>query len=496
MAKNKKSGGGGTGGESSLRTLVDQLRKESIDNGELIVASNFILSNISNNIADMTEHILKMPTMITASQGAAPSVALKEVQNEQKKEEAKDNEREDTIKSTLEKSLEELQGLRKDMKKGSLLDILISGAALLAGSVIGLVKQYFDIFKKVLSPLINLFKGEGKLFATLVDRVKDGWVMFTGIFTRLGKFFGESSIVKYLKETGAVIGEFFKGVGSLFGGGGGSEGGFISKLTKFFGELAGKFSYFLKLGEIIGKRILFPIITIYDTVMGAMQGFDKEGIFGAFKGAIAGFINSIFGGILDLLKDGVSWVLNLLGFENASKFLDSFSFQALIEQAINGIFDFFKGVFNFVMDLFKNPAAAMEKLAAIGDAAKEGLKKILRDLLPKPSGGTAEKIAAKLIPDAVYEFAGLDPKTGAVVQGTSETGAPAKALAATAGENTAVKAEQEAKAAGTAAMAGLNASSGQVVNNNTTQAAILKAKSTNWEPDDQWARSGMSFMGA
>lgn len=494
MAKNKKSGGGGTGGESSLRTLVDQLRKESIDNGELIVASNFILSNISNNIADMTEHILKMPTMITASQGAAPSVALKEVQNEQKKEEAKDNEREDNIKSTLQKSLEELQGLRKDMKKGSLLDILISGAALLAGAISGLVKQYFDVFKKVLSPLINLFKGDGKIFATLVDRVKDGWTWFTNIFSKLGKFFGESSIVKYLKETASVIGEFFKGVGALFGGGG--EGGFISKLVKFFGEIGGKFKYFLKLGEVIGKRILFPIIAIYDTIMGALSGYEKEGIFGAIKGAIAGFINSIFGGILDLIKDGVSWVLNLFGFENASKALDSFSFQDLIEKAINGIFDFYKGVFNFVMDLFKDPGKAMEKLAAIGDAAKEGLKKILRSLLPSPAGSTAEKIAAKLIPDSVYEFAGLDPKTGAVVQGTSETGAPSKALAASAGENVAVKAEQEAKAAGTAALAGMNSASSQVVNNNTTQAAIIKAKSTNWEPDDQWARSNMSFMGA
>ena len=494
MAKNKKSGGGGTGGESSLRTLVDQLRKESIDNGELIVASNFILSNISSNIADMTEHILKMPTMIAASQGAAPSVALKEVQNEQKKEETKDNEREDRIKSTLEKSLEELQGLRKDMKKGSLLDILISGAALLAGSVIGLVKQYFDIFKKTLSPLIKLFQGNGKMFAGLVDRIKDGWVAFSNVFVRLGKFFGESSIVKYLKETAGVIGEFFKGVGALFSGGG-SEG-FISKLTKFFASIADKFKYFLKLGEVIGRRILFPIITIYDTVMGALQGFDREGIFGAFKGAIAGFINSIFGGILDLLKDGISWVLNLLGFENASKFLDSFSFQALIEQAINGIFDFFKGVFNFVMDLFKNPAAAMEKLAAIGDAAKEGLKKILRSLLPNPSGSGAEKIAAKLIPDAIYEFAGLDPKTGAVVQGTSETSVAAKALEGSTSENRVVNAEKEAKAAGQAAMAGMNSSASSVVNNNTTQAAILRAKSTNWEPDDQWARSGSSFMGA
>ena len=510
--KNKSSRGGGggaasvepsTGGESSLRTLVSELKKESNDNGELIVSSNFILSNISNNIADLTEHMLKMPVIMASSSNAPmvepkPVEAIKEaatsgleMKAEVVKETEKDNKREDKIKSTLEKSLEELGALRKDLKKGGLMDLLLGAGALIAGGIIGLVSQYFAVFKKIFKPLVDLFSGEGKMFANLLDKVKDGWKSFTGLFAKIANFISKGPI----GEIGRVIEEAFAGIKQVFGS---KEGGMIGKIISFFKEAGGKFKYFLKLGEVIGKKILFPIITIYDTVMGALEGYDKGGIFGAIKGAISGFINSIFGGVLDLLKDGVSWLLGLLGFENASKFLDSFSFQDLIKQAVDGFFNFIKSMFDFVMDVFTNPGKAMEKLAGIGDAATEGLKKILRSSLPTPGGSGISGIAAKFIPDAVYEFAGLDPKTGAQVTGTSETGVASKALTAVTGQNTAAKDEGASKAAAVAGAASAMSSnnSSQTVNNNSTQAAIIRSKTTNWEADDQWARGGGMAWGA
>jgi hypothetical protein len=117
-------------------------------------------------------------------------------------------------------------------------------------------------------------------------------------------------------------------------------------------------------------------------------------------------------------------------------------------------------------------------------------------MLPNPSGSKAEKIASKLIPDSIYEFAGLDPKTGAVVQGTSETGVATKALEGTTTENTMAKGEQAAKAAMATAASSVASSTSQTINNNTTQAAIIKSKTTNWEPDDQWARGGGMAWGA
>lgn len=504
MAKKNKgnSGGGGTGGESSLRTLVDQLRKESVDNGELIVASNFILSNISNNIADMTDHILKMPVIMSVSAAASTSnLSGLEGKAEATKEAEKDNKREDSIKSTLDKSLEELAGLRKDLKKGGLLDMILAGAALLAGSVIGLAKQYIDIFRKVFKPLLSLFSSEGKGWTTLVDKIKDGWKAFTGIFVKLGEFLGNNKVIKFFSESftklgswfseiGRVISEAYAGISKVFGSGE-KGGGFISKIVNFFTEAGSKFKYFFKLGEVIGKKILFPIITIYDTVMGALDGYKKDGIFGAIKGAFSGLINSIIGGVLDLLKDGVSWVLNLLGFENTAKALDSFSFQEVITQAVDGFFNFIKSMVDFVIDIFTNPQKALETLSGLGDSMKEFSKKVLRLALPTPGSSGIAGWVAKAIPDAVYEYAGVDPKTGAVVQETSQTGTPTKALEKTTTENTQVK-DAAASTAAAVSKAVNSSSSNQTVNNNTTQAAILKAKTTNWEPDDQWSR-GMAY---
>jgi hypothetical protein len=135
------------------------------------------------------------------------------------------------------------------------------------------------------------------------------------------------------------------------------------------------------------------------------------------KGGITGLLNGLVGGLLDLLKDGLSWILEALGFDKAAKILDSFSFSKLIEDVVGGFYDMVEGMVRYVIDLFqKGPAQALEKIgdvmSNIADAAKNVLKSLLRAVLPNPAGSTIEKIASKAIPDAVYEFAGINPKTG------------------------------------------------------------------------------------
>lgn len=482
MANKKSSVISSTGGESSLRTLVAQLKKESIDNGELIVSSNFILSNIANNIADLTTHMLKMPVIMSGS----GSTSGLETKAEAAKEVDKDNKREDKIKSTLDKSLEELTALRKDLKKGGLLDLLLGAGALIAGGVLGLVKQYVDVFKKVFKPLVSLFSTDGKMFATIIDKVKDGWKGFTGIFTKLSNFITKGPI----GEIGRVIEEAYAGFKQVFGS---KEGGIIGKIVNFLKDVGGKFKYFFKLGEVIGKKILFPIIAIYDTVMGALEGYDKDGIFGAVKGAISGFVNSIFGGILDLLKDGVSWLLEMMGFDNASKALDSFSFQEIIKEAVGGVVDMFMTPIRVLQDLMKAFSGEVDW----GTAFKSVMARIVTGVLA-PFNGIAKTFGID-ITQKVLDLLGL-PKAEAAgsstggkmaVSSTSETGVATKALEKTTAENTQVK-EQAAAAASSMASAVKNSSSSQVVNNNTTQAAIIKTKTTNWDPEDQWAR-GLAY---
>lgn len=126
------------------------------------------------------------------------------------------------------------------------------------------------------------------------------------------------------------------------------------------------FSVFLKIGNVIGKlpgvgslmrmaqpfmsavsglgRALFGPITmtifaLIDFVKGALDGYDKEGIFGAIKGGIIGVFNGFISKPLDLLKDLVSWSTEKLGFKNFAGILDSFSFETLATDLLGGIFN-------------------------------------------------------------------------------------------------------------------------------------------------------------
>ena len=124
-------------------------------------------------------------------------------------------------------------------------------------------------------------------------------------------------------------------------------GGFISKfvgiinevssvainIIKYLGEFAGVFKF---VSGIVSKLALplFVIMTVWDTVKGAIEGFEKEGIVGGIKGAVLGFFNSLIFGPLDMLKYAAAWVLKQFGFEDAAKVLESFSFVTIFSDII------------------------------------------------------------------------------------------------------------------------------------------------------------------
>ena len=204
-------------------------------------------------------------------------------------------------------------------------------------------------------------------------------------------FVRESAIVRPITNTISQITEAWRGfTGALRAVGdtirplfGAAEEGLTigSRLSRMFPNLANFFVYLgdvfasltrgFKTGLSIGKNIaralpkVFGIIkalakplvwitAIYETVMGAIEGYKEAGVMGAIKGAIGGLLIGLVGGIADLAKDIVSWVANLLGFENFSKLLDSFSFSQLIKDGVDAIFDtveyafdWFKAIFSF-----------------------------------------------------------------------------------------------------------------------------------------------------
>lgn len=169
-------------------------------------------------------------------------------------------------------------------------------------------------------------------------------------FKKYFSFFEESDIGKKLKSIGTFISETvgrfiepFKDAFSALG----EEGTvmkFVSKIKDFFGGMGEYFGKFSKVFGAVSKivsKIAYPlqiIMGLWDTVKGAMEGYEKEGIFGAIQGGITGLINGVFMSFFDLIKDGISWILGAIGFDDAEKFLDSFTFSDLFSSLMDKIF--------------------------------------------------------------------------------------------------------------------------------------------------------------
>ena len=169
-------------------------------------------------------------------------------------------------------------------------------------------------------------------------------------FKKYFSFFEESDIGKKLKSIGTFIadtvGKFIEPFKDAFKGLS-QEGAvmqFVEKIKSFFsgiGQYLNKFSsVFTAVSKIVSK-IFVPIqiiMGIFDTVTGAIDGFKKEGILGAVQGGITGLINGVFMSFFDLVKDGISWILEKIGFKDAAKFLDSFTFSDLFSSLMDKIF--------------------------------------------------------------------------------------------------------------------------------------------------------------
>ena len=349
-------------------------------------------------------------------------------------------------------------------------------------------------FAKSLSFIGDFFKsGIGEQIAKFFTSMKDG-IKNVFRFEELGK-----DIANLWTDIKGIFGMMFgpdSFIGKIFsGGGGGMIDDVLKSLKSVFTFFDPLISFFKNFGAILGKLAvpLQVIMSIFDTVSGALDGWNNtqggfmDKLFGAISGGLTGLLNGLIGGLLDLLKDGMSWILNLLGFENASKFLDSFSFEKLIEEGVGGFFNFVKGMIDWVVGVFNSgidlAKSIGQKVLAIGDMAKDFIKSILQAVLPKPSSDMASVSywAGKAIPDAVYEFAGMNPKTGEALAKSTAENSQAKT------ENAAAQADASQKPVVVAGGGGNSSSS------KTSHTAVVSAKSTKFDNEDMWAR-GATIM--
>lgn len=313
------------------------------------------------------------------------------------------------------------------------------------GTALGAIKGQvaaIKAFTKLLTPeaLAKSFRGMVAGFSMHMDLLKT-WMgeKVAGIkgtisagLTRLGSLFnfsGESRIGKVLAWVGSKISGFvdiFKTVGTLI------KDTIMkpARIARDWFSIIG--SYMASFGNTVARvagvvgKIFAPIailMTAYDTIVGAVEGFEKDGILGGIKGAIDGLFTSLITKPLDLLKDGVAWVLGKLGFDETSETLSSFSFTTLFTDMTKGIMDFIKGAWNFAINEIVETISNFDVMAVLGDLSNMGeefLKDLIRAVLPPADALRFEIPKADLgfteigggfvnlnpIPESVYEWAG------------------------------------------------------------------------------------------
>ena len=553
---------------SNFGALIAAVQEQNTLAGEqmdLTIASNFILTNISNNIADMTNAVIAMgDSSLLANNIGDMSKAIESMRDNMLSEHMKSLEKEREDKAYKDKMLEALGKLvppkkEKPQESGGGWGLV---GAILAGVVAGVaefVTQYVLALKKAWTALTKalkldgilgsivekikgtftfieeLFSGWGKKLLSVLDdlvgNTKGGGIMRTfkvgilNVFEKLGSLFGFSgkglfkdfaTLFDSIKDMWNLVMEPIK---KMFSGGKGMFS-FVDDILKGLSFFKPIMTFFKSIGNILGK-LAWPIqviMSIWDTVSGMIDGWNKtEGsmwdkAWGAIAGGLKGLVNGLVGSLLDLIKNGVSWIASFFGAKDFAAWLDSFSFEDIIGKFIDKVIGFIKGMWEWIGELFTNPGKAMADLGgAIADMAtmaSDLIKSILKAVLPRkdPSGNWYDpnNLAAKAIPDAVYKFAGIDPGTGQDLpeapkaDASKVTGQKGQDVSSVqAGLNNAQSENQTAKAESDKATQGLLATTAANSSKPSTVVAgggggggvvPLSSKATNWDPEDAMAR--------
>jgi hypothetical protein len=245
----------------------------------------------------------------------------------------------------------------KDMAKKGAFGLGILGALILAPFVA------LGAFLKELGFQIRML-GKIKFVKTLFTPLVKGWKKLKGVFAPLTNFFKLIKNSAWMKTIGGPaftkawtavkgfftkIGNFFKAI-MKFGGSGGVVGKILA-FAKGFGTILGKF--FLPLTLVMGA---------FDFIDGFIDGEKEGGIMGGLEGGFKKLFVNLIGMPLDLLKDGVAWILKKFGFDDSADALKSFSFSKLISDMIGGLFSFIGKAIDWVKLLWNDPVAALKVL--------------------------------------------------------------------------------------------------------------------------------------
>jgi len=293
-----------------------------------------------------------------------------------------------------------------------------------------LAKPFVDATKTIKGMLSGPAGQISKMFSSIGGYLKTFGATVAKVAGVVGKIFAPLVIIMTLFDTikGAIDGY---AEGGILGGLEGAINGFFTSLiTKpldlvkdAVAWVAGKLGFDESAAAISG----FSFTESFTKITGAL--FDVIGdtvdslisYFGFDEGqipSVVDLIGSIVAAPYDLLKSAVSSILSLLGAEDEAAALDSFSFKELFQSVYNGIWDFITATFDYVKDIFTGEKGLGDVLGDVSSALHGFYKKVLQMVLPTPDTSapwySTGNLIAKAVPDSVYEYAGMDPKTGEI----------------------------------------------------------------------------------
>ena len=242
------------------------------------------------------------------------------------------------------------------------------------GTMQFLTNKSLNTLGKFVRPIEKLF-----LWIARAEKWIKGWKIWTmfapaqkgigavgGFFARMGNWFKGimkflDPVIKFFRSTGRVVGNGFKAIGSFFAG--------IAKFLKPIASILVKALPFLKGIPVIGW-VITAIMGFFDYIKGFIAGWTGadadagffEKLLAGLWGGMKGFVTGLIAKPLDLLKDGVSWILEQMGFDKMSAALDAFSFEKLFGDLFGWIEGTFKKIADWFALLFTDPAAAVKNL--------------------------------------------------------------------------------------------------------------------------------------
>lgn len=239
---------------------------------------------------------------------------------------------------------------------------------------VAIANAFYALWEGVTAGL-DVYKETGSIAAALTE----------GISTFAATFFG-------------FIPDLLKGAVSWIAGALGFE-----EVEKFLDS----FSFVTGLKDIFSNVVAWFEELIFNMVQ-SIKNFD----FMKFIREIPQKILELAYAPLTMVKDMVAWIIGKFGFEEESEAIEDFSFSELVTTMINKAISTVTGIFEFLGN-----ALDSVEFPSIGDIMSKinnFIKEILRSILPDPSKSlfSIEGIAARAIPDAVYEYAGYGDVSG------------------------------------------------------------------------------------